>query len=116
MATHSERSANRARAMDRLREGGSPAEVAVEFNLSVKYVEQLASASGVRLVRQPADLTATTYDIIAALLTGDDRFEDIGARANVSFQRVGQIYKKCIEHGIPVRPRRRGRRPNREDS
>ena len=103
--THAE-ACERRREMALAAENGlTTGQVAEKFGVNYTTANRALMVYGVtsRLIKKD------TYKIISALINTDRLLTEIAAAAGVSSQRIGQVYQRCIEAGIPVRIRAIGR-------
>jgi transposase len=89
-------------------QGHSRKEAASAFGVSLDHVLKSCQEFGVP-VKELTHFRSSTYGVIAALFNESLTLEEIGQTFRISRQRVHQIYQKCLEVGIPIPKRRRGK-------
>ena len=109
--SHVERAERRRKIIAKMNEGGDLNEVAKEFKVTPYYVRSLirtetGGPTG-RAVR------IRTYEVIAALCNTDKSLTKLSRQFEQTYSSIQKIYAKCLETGIPVLERSKGRpKPN----
>lgn len=116
--THRDARERRRRMAVAVSSGREVAEVAEAFEVSAETVRAACVECGVPVPRQPCTSVRgevarpRTLAIIADLLNTGDACAAIAERHGVTRAWVSGLANRCIEAGIPVRPRRPTGRPS----
>lgn len=97
-------------AVVRTRSGGR----STTFGVSAATVSHACVENGVPLkASRPNGLARGTYKLIGELCTTDKSLTVLAGEYGVSVQRVGEVYRNCLDAGVPVRKRVQGVRQDR---
>lgn len=117
--THEERKYRRKRIAEFISEGGTLVGAAETFRVGVSICRLACEEFGIEIPKKAkapkvptapgSTLARNTYKIIGILCNTDETMHSIAHRICISYQRVAEIYQKCLEENIPVRQRKRGR-------